>query len=295
MPDYGRVTAYRSPAGYGIRLDAGTAYSGAIITRFYDSLLVKVTAWSPTAEETIARMHRALWEFRIRGVVTNLRFLDQLIMHPQFVRGDYTTKFIDQTPELFRIPRKRDRATRLLSFIGDVIVNGNPEVSKRDAKPKAPVFPRVAAPGAAGVAAGGLQAEARRARSGALRAMDARGKARAPDRYQHARCAPVAPGDALPNARHGGDRAALRGAPAAAVLGRVLGRRDVRRGAAIPEGGPLGAARRFPRGHAEPPAAGAAPLGERRGVRELSRQRGALFHRSRRPRAASTCSGYSTA
>ncbi len=84
VPDYGRVTAYRSPAGFGIRLDAGTAYSGAIITRFYDSLLVKVTAWSPTPEETIARMHRALWEFRIRGVVTNLRFLDQLITHPRF-------------------------------------------------------------------------------------------------------------------------------------------------------------------------------------------------------------------
>ena len=83
IPDYGRITAYRSPAGFGIRLDAGTAYSGAIITRSYDSLLVKVTAWSPTPQETIARMHRALWEFRVRGVVTNLRFLDQLIMHPQ--------------------------------------------------------------------------------------------------------------------------------------------------------------------------------------------------------------------
>ena len=142
IPDYGRVTAYRSPAGFGIRLDAGTAYAGAIITRFYDSLLVKVTAWSPTPEETIARMHRALWEFRIRGVVTNLRFLDQLIMHPRFASADYTTKFIDQTPELFRSPRKRDRATRLLSFIGDVIVNGNPEVKGR-ARPKQPVFPRL--------------------------------------------------------------------------------------------------------------------------------------------------------
>jgi len=141
VPDYGRVTAYRSPAGFGIRLDAGTAYAGAIITRFYDSLLVKVTAWSPTPEETIARMHRALWEFRIRGVVTNLRFLDQLIMHPRFATADYTTKFIDETPELFRIPRKRDRATRLLNFIGDVIVNGNPEAKGR-AVPKAPVFPR---------------------------------------------------------------------------------------------------------------------------------------------------------
>ncbi len=92
IPDYGRITAYRSPAGFGIRLDAGTAYSGAIITRSYDSLLVKVTAWSPTPEETIARMHRALWEFRVRGVVTNLRFLDQLIMHPRFVSADYTTQ-----------------------------------------------------------------------------------------------------------------------------------------------------------------------------------------------------------
>ena len=131
IPDYGRVSAYRSPAGFGIRLDAGTAYSGAIITRSYDSLLVKVTAWSPTPHETIARMHRALWEFRVRGVVTNLRFLDQLIMHPLFASAEYTTKFIDQTPELFHFPRKRDRATRLLNFIGDVIVNGNPEVKGR--------------------------------------------------------------------------------------------------------------------------------------------------------------------
>jgi pyruvate carboxylase len=131
IPDYGRITAYRSPAGFGIRLDAGTAYSGAIITRSYDSLLVKVTAWAPTPEDTIARMHRALWEFRVRGVVTNLRFLDQLIMHPRFASADYTTKFIDETPELFRFPRKRDRATRLLNFVGDVIVNGNPEVKGR--------------------------------------------------------------------------------------------------------------------------------------------------------------------
>jgi pyruvate carboxylase len=133
IPDYGRLTAYRSPAGFGIRLDASTAYAGAIITRSYDSLLVKVTAWSPTPEETIARMHRALWEFRVRGVVTNLRFLDQLIMHPRFARGEYTTRFIDETPELFRIPRKRDRATRLLNFIGDVMVNGNAEVKNRAA------------------------------------------------------------------------------------------------------------------------------------------------------------------
>jgi len=147
-PDYGRITAYRSPAGFGIRLDAGTAYSGAIITRSYDSLLVKVTAWSPTPEETIARMHRALWEFRVRGVVTNLRFLDQLIMHPQFASAQYTTKFIDETPELFRFPRKRDRATRLLNFIGDVVVNGNPETKNRPRPVRLvnPKLPKVALP-----------------------------------------------------------------------------------------------------------------------------------------------------
>jgi pyruvate carboxylase len=133
VPDYGRITAYRSPAGFGVRLDAGTAYSGAIITRSYDSLLVKVTTWAPTPERAIARMHRALWEFRIRGVVTNLRFCDQVITHPKFIDGSYTTKFIDSTPELFQSPRKRDRATRLLNFIGDVVVNGNAEVKNRPA------------------------------------------------------------------------------------------------------------------------------------------------------------------
>ena len=142
IPDYGKVTAYRSPAGFGLRLDAGTAYSGAIITRSYDSLLVKVTAWAPTPEGSIARMHRALWEFRIRGVVTNLRFLDQVITHPQFAKGDYTTRFIDNTPELFDWPRRRDRATRILSFVGDVIVNGNPEVAGRR-KPERTVLARL--------------------------------------------------------------------------------------------------------------------------------------------------------
>src|SRR5579862_1504668 len=146
IPDYGKIAAYRSPAGFGIRLDAGTAYAGAIITRSYDSLLVKVTAWSPTAAETIARMHRALWEFRIRGVVTNLRFLDQLITHPRFVSGDYSTRFIDETPELFQWPRKRDRATRILSYLGSTIVNGNPEVKgrPRPARLAAPALPAVA-------------------------------------------------------------------------------------------------------------------------------------------------------
>ena len=131
IPDYGRITAYRGATGFGIRLDGGTAYSGAIITRYYDSLLEKVTAWAPTADEAIARMDRALREFRIRGVATNLAFLENLINHPSFRDLSYTTRFIDTTPDLFHFVRRRDRATKLLRFIADVTVNGNPEVAGR--------------------------------------------------------------------------------------------------------------------------------------------------------------------
>ncbi|MGF1594523.1 MAG: pyruvate carboxylase [Kiloniellaceae bacterium] len=133
IPDYGRITAYRGATGFGIRLDGGTAYSGALITPFYDSLLEKVTAWGPTPAEATARMDRALREFRIRGVATNLWFLEAVIGHPKFQSGEATTRFIDETPELFEFHRRRDRATRLLTFIGDVIVNGNPEVEGRPA------------------------------------------------------------------------------------------------------------------------------------------------------------------
>ncbi|MEM8606135.1 MAG: pyruvate carboxylase [Myxococcota bacterium] len=130
-PDYGRIRAYRGATGFGIRLDGGTAYSGALITPFYDSLLEKVTAWSVTGDDAIARMDRALREFRIRGVTTNLLFLEQIINHPDFAEGNYTTRFIDQTPELYRFPKRRDRATRLLRFIGEVQINGNREVAGR--------------------------------------------------------------------------------------------------------------------------------------------------------------------
>jgi len=133
-PDYGKLTAYRSAAGAGIRLDAGTAYTGAVITPFYDSLLVKVTARGHDPEEAIRRMDRALREFRIRGVSTNLAFLENVIAHPLFKSGECTTRFIDTTPELFTFKPKRDRATRLLKFVGDVVVNGNPEMKGR-AKP----------------------------------------------------------------------------------------------------------------------------------------------------------------
>jgi len=132
-PDYGRILAYRSPAGFGIRLDGGTSYTGAVITPFYDSLLVKVTAWAPTPDEAIARMDRALREFRIRGLSTNLQFLENVILHPLFKSGECTTRFIDTTPELFHFTPRRDRATKVLRFIGDVTVNGSPEMKGRRA------------------------------------------------------------------------------------------------------------------------------------------------------------------
>ncbi|MFC5760797.1 pyruvate carboxylase [Rhizobium sp. GCM10022189] len=131
IPDYGRITAYRSASGFGIRLDGGTSYTGAIITRYYDPLLVKVTAWAPNPLEAISRMDRALREFRIRGVATNLTFLEAIITHPRFKDNSYTTRFIDTTPELFQQVKRQDRATKLLTYLADVTVNGHPEAKDR--------------------------------------------------------------------------------------------------------------------------------------------------------------------
>jgi pyruvate carboxylase len=130
-PTYGQITAYRPATGFGVRLDGGTAYAGAVVTPFYDSLLEKVTVWAPTFEEARRRMLRALREFRIRGVTTNIAFLDALLEHEDFRAGIQTTNFLDEHPGLVDMRRHRDRATRLLGFVGEIIVNGNPEVLGR--------------------------------------------------------------------------------------------------------------------------------------------------------------------
>lgn len=124
-PDYGRITHYRSAGGMGIRLDGGSAYSGAVVNPFYDSMLVKVTARGRTLAETASRMERSLQEFRIRGVKTNIPFLIQVIGYDLFLSGNAFTRMIDTTPRLFELPKRRDRATRLLRYMADVIVNGN--------------------------------------------------------------------------------------------------------------------------------------------------------------------------
>jgi len=131
IPDYGRITAYREATGMGIRLDGGTAYTGGVITRYYDSLLTKVTAKAPTPEMAIARMDRALREFRIRGVSTNIAFVENLLKHPTFLSNEYTTKFIDETPALFQFNKRRDRGTKVLTYIADITVNGHPETKDR--------------------------------------------------------------------------------------------------------------------------------------------------------------------
>jgi pyruvate carboxylase len=139
IPDYGRLTTYRSAAGFGIRLDGGSAFSGAVITPYFDSLLVKITASGTDLNEAVHRMDRALREFRVRGVKTNIPFLENLILHPTFMAGEATTRFIDTTPELFRFRPRKDRATKILTYLGDVIINGRPDVKgKFDPKRELP-------------------------------------------------------------------------------------------------------------------------------------------------------------
>ncbi len=153
LPDYGKIQTYRSPAGFGIRLDGASAYGGAVITPFYDSLLVKVTAWGRDFPQACHRMDRALREFRIRGVKTNIPFLVNVVGHKHFQDGGVTTSFLAETPGLFHFAPLRDRATKLLSYLGEVIVNGNPEVAS---KPKplsirpAPVPAHITGPPPAG-------------------------------------------------------------------------------------------------------------------------------------------------
>jgi pyruvate carboxylase len=127
QPDYGRILTYRSAGGFGVRLDGGMGYGGAVITPFYDSLLVKLTVSAQTFDAALQRMDRALAEFRIRGVKTNIPFLENVIHNDVFKSGQASTTLIDTTPELFKLKPRRDRATKLLNFIGDVTVNGNPQ------------------------------------------------------------------------------------------------------------------------------------------------------------------------
>ena len=143
-PDYGKILTYRSTGGYGVRLDGGMGYAGAVVTPFYDSLLVKITGYGRTFDLALQRVDRALREFRTRGVKTNIPFLENVIANPVFRSGQATTTLIDTTPELFQFKSRRDRATKLLAFLSDVIVNGNPQ--SKGHRLKAPFLPVDAPP-----------------------------------------------------------------------------------------------------------------------------------------------------
>lgn len=130
MPDTGKIDTYRSPGGFGIRLDVGNAFSGSVITPYFDSLLVKVCTQGSDFQRAITKMQRALKEFRIRGVKTNISFLQNVISHPVFQSGEAKTTFIDNTPELFIFPRVRDRGNKTMKYIAEVTVNGFPGVEK---------------------------------------------------------------------------------------------------------------------------------------------------------------------
>ncbi|MDX1751882.1 MAG: pyruvate carboxylase [Salinimicrobium sediminis] len=145
-PDYGTITTYRSASGFGIRLDAGSIYQGVKVSPFFDSMLVKVSASSRTLDGACRKMRRALAEFRIRGVMTNMGFLDNILAHPTFRKGEVTVNFIKDHPELFEIKKTRNRATKMVKFLGDVIINGNEDVKnaekkKNFIKPTIPTFP----------------------------------------------------------------------------------------------------------------------------------------------------------
>lgn len=141
MPDTGKLAVYRSPGGFGVRLDAGNGFQGAVVSPYYDSLLVKVSTWGTTFKQASGKMVRNLKEFRIRGIKTNIAFLENVVEHPNFLNGEFDTSFVDSTPELFIFPVRKDRGTKLLTYIGDVTVNGFPGIGKV----KKPVFekPRV--------------------------------------------------------------------------------------------------------------------------------------------------------
>lgn len=144
MPDTGKIVAYRTGGGFGVRLDAGNGFNGAVITPYYDSLLVKVSTWGRTYEQAIKKMVRNLREFRIRGIKTNIQFLENVMHHEKFLSGDYDTTFVDKTPELFEFRKVKDRGTKILSYIGDITINGV-EGARKVEKPEfsTPEIPKV--------------------------------------------------------------------------------------------------------------------------------------------------------
>ena len=208
VPDYGRIAHYRSSGGPGVRLDAGNAFSGAVVNPFYDSLLVKVIASGRRYQDAITKLIRTLTEFRIRGVKTNIPFLLKVLDHPTFTAGEATTRFIDSTPDLFKFPERKNRATKLLRYLGETIVNGNDLVRDRPAG-----APPRAGPGAevrrGGRAPAGHAGQAEGTRPGGVRQVDPRAETAAAHRHHLPRRPPEPAGHPHADAGHGARRPRL--------------------------------------------------------------------------------------
>ena len=132
MPDTGKIDTYRSPGGFGVRLDVGNAYAGAVVTPYFDSLLVKVCTHGATFQAAVQKMQRCLKEFRIRGVKTNIPFMQNVIHNEVFQSGNAKTTFIDNTPSLFEFSSTRDRGNKTMKYIGEITINGFPGIDKKE-------------------------------------------------------------------------------------------------------------------------------------------------------------------
>ena len=283
-PDTGRITTYRSPGGAGIRLDGGTTYTGAEISPHFDSMLAKLTCRGRTYEKAVERARRALAEFRIRGVSTNIAFLQALLDDPDFQAGRVTTSFIETHPDLLTARSSGDRGTKLLTYLADVTVNQphGPAPVSLDPVSKLPdVDLTVPAPDGtrqALLALGPQEFAAPAARAGHGR------------RHRHhvPRRPPVAAGHAGAHPRPARRRRPRRPDDPAAVVAGGLGRGDVRRGVAVPVRGPVGAAGQAPPGRAEPLSPDAAARAQHRGLHAVPGRgdqrlrRGGRGHRHRR-------------
>ena len=282
-PDYGRLATYRSAAGFGIRLDAGSAFGGAVITPFFDSLLVKVTSLGTTLDEAARRMDRALREFRVRGVKTNIQFLENVILHPTFLMGAATTTFIDSTAELFEFTPRRDRATKILAYLGDVIINSRPDVkgkvdpNRRLLLPQVPAFPKNSVPPP------GTKQKLDELGPAKFAAVGAQAETTAVHRHDDARCASIAAGDAHAHDRHAEHRRSGRTQCVATVQHRNVGRRDVRLGHAVPSGRSVGTTRSPAHAHPEHLLSDAAAREQRRRLHQLSGQRRSRSRRTVEP------------
>ncbi len=240
FPDYGKIHTYRSPAGFGIRLDAASAYGGAVISPYYDSLLVKVTSWGSNFKQACQRMDRALREFRIRGVKTNIPFLENVVNHPAFQLGEPTTSFLDETSGAVSIcaPQgSRDQAAYVSCGSDRERESGSSEAGAAagDARRADAAFDGERA-------AARHPSTARYFGPGEVRGMDALAKATSADRHYVSGCASIAAGDARSHVRFASNRRlCFEGAGAVVQPGNV-GRRYVRRSHAVSARRPVEAA-----------------------------------------------------